>query len=105
MTNLLLDWPEVLALIFLIIGFIMSITAGNTTAIYLIAVLAGLFFGRLYYRFKKSENIALFLIMITFFLGFIVGGIWSNLKAIALLLMAGIIIGYLVHEKKYLKTV
>lgn len=103
--NMLLDWPEVLALLFLTAGFAMALASGNTIAVYAIPALAGLFFGRLYYRFRKSENTALFLIMITFFLGFIVGGMWANLKAIALLLIAGIIAGYWVHAKKYLRTI
>jgi hypothetical protein len=103
--NLLLDWPELIAFAFLIIGLIMAIFSGNTLILYTVCFLMGLFFGRMWYKLRKSESIALFLIIMAFFLGFLLGGIWANIRAIALVLLAGILAGYYLHAKKIIRTI
>lgn len=103
--EMMFDWPEIVALTVLIAGFVMSIFAQNTVAIYSTCFIAGLVFGRLWYKLRKSESIPLFLAIMAFFLGFILGGIWTNLRAITLLLLAGILAGYWIHKKKILRTI
>ena len=59
----------------------------------------------MWHKLKKSESIPLFLSIMAFFLGFVLGGVWTNLRAITLLLLAGTLAGYWVHEKKVLRTI
>lgn len=103
--NLLLDWPELIAFAFLIIGLAMAIFSGNTLILYTVCFLMGLFFGRMWYKLRKSETIALFLIIMAFFLGFLLGGIWANIRIISFILLAGILAGYYLHSKKIIRTI
>ena len=104
MVSALLDWPETFALTFLIVGFFMAIFSGSTTVLYIVCFLMGLVFGKVWYRFRMSNCIPLFMAIMTFFLGFILGGFFANLRVIALLMLAGILIGYWIHEKKIIRT-
>ena len=98
------DWPELTAIVVLIIGFAFALFSRNTTTLYLVCFFAGLLFGRLWYKVRMSHCIPLFLAIMAFFLGFILGGIWANLRIIAIVLLAGILIGYWLHEKKIIRS-
>src|SRR5574341_966478 len=91
------DWPEILSLIVLIIGFLLAVFSGNAGILYTVCFLTGLLFGRVWYKFKLKGIVPVFLTIMAFFLGFILGGIFYNLRIIALLLLAGILIGYWLH--------
>jgi len=98
------DWPEMLSLVVLIIGFLLAVFSGNASILYTVCFLTGLLFGRVWYKSKLSHLIPAFLTIMAFFLGFILGGIFANLRIIALLLLAGILIGYWLHAKKLIRT-
>jgi len=100
----LLDWPETVGLLFLIIGFVLAIMSGNAVVLYITCFLMGLIFGRMWYKFRVSQCIPLFIVVMAFFLGFILGGIYANLRIIALLLLAGILVGYWLHAKKIIRS-
>jgi hypothetical protein len=102
--DVMFDWPEILSLLFLLAGFLMAIFSGNATVLYAVCFLTGLLFGRVWYKFKLSHCIPVFLVIMSFFLGFILGGIFANLRIIALLLLAGILIGYWLHSRKIIRT-
>ncbi len=103
--NLQADWPETIAFFLLIIGLVFALFSGSLAILYTVCFLAGLLFGRMWYRFKKSQCIPIFLAVMAFFLGFILGGIWANLRIIALTLLAGILLGYWLHERKIIRSV
>ena len=98
------DWPELVATVLLIIGFAFALFSGNTTTLYTVCFLTGLVFGRLWFKVRMSHCIPLFLAIMAFFLGFILGGIWANLRIIAIALLAGILTGYWLHEKKIIRS-
>ena len=100
----MLDWPEMVATVALIIGFAFALFSGNALTLYLICFLAGLLFGRLWFKVRMSHCIPLFLVIMAFFLGFILGGIWANLRIIAIVLLAGILAGYWLHAKKIIRS-
>ncbi len=102
--DLTFDWPESIAVTFLIIGFAFALFSGNATVLYTVCFLMGLLFGRMWYKFRKTQCIPLFLVVMGFFLGFILGGIWANLRAVALLLLAGMLLGYWLHKKKIIRS-
>ena len=103
-TDVMFDWPEMLSLLFLLGGFLMAIFSGNPMVLYTVCFLTGLLFGRTWYKFKLSHCIPVFLVIMSFFLGFLLGGIFANLRIIALALLAGILIGYWLHAKKIIRT-
>ena len=102
--NLIFDWPETVGLLFLIIGLVLALFSGNAVVLYSVCFIMGLVFGRMWYKFRASHCIPLFLAVMAFFLGFILGGIWAHLRIIALALLAGILLGYWLHEKKIIRT-
>jgi membrane-associated HD superfamily phosphohydrolase len=99
-----LDWPELVATVVLIIGFAFALFSGNAAILYLVCFLTGLFFGRLWHKVKMSHSVPLFLAIMAFFLGFILGGIWANIRIITITLLAGILAGYWLHEKKIIRS-
>lgn len=102
--NVQFDWPELVATVVLIIGFAFALFSGNAAILYLVCFLTGLVFGRLWYKVRMSHSVPLFLAIMTFFLGFILGGIWANLRIIAIALLAGILLGYWLHAKKIIRS-
>ena len=102
--QVLLDWPEMAATFALVIGFLFALASGNAIILYLVCFLMGLLFGRLWFKVKMSHCVPLFLAIMTFFLGFILGGFWANLRIIAIALLAGILLGYWLHEKKIIRS-
>jgi hypothetical protein len=40
-----------------------------------------------------------------FFLGFLLGGIWANIRIISFIMLAGILAGYYLHAKKIIRTI
>lgn len=103
-SDVMFDWPEMLSLLFLVAGFFMAIFSDNATILYTVCFLTGLLFGRVWYKFKLSHCIPVFLVIMSFFLGFVLGGIFSNLRIVALALLAGILIGYWLHAKHIIRT-
>ena len=102
--NFMLDWPELVALIFLIIGLVFALTANNAIVLYVVCFIMGLIFGRMWYRFKLNSAIPLFILIMGLFLGLALGGIWANLRIITLVLLAGWIAGYWLHAKKIVRS-
>ena len=102
--DLMLDWTEVVALSVLIVGFGMALIAANALTVYAVCFLMGLLFGRIWYRFRLSNCMPLFFAVMAFFLGFILGGMYANMRVIALLLLAGMLSSYWLHTKKIIRT-
>jgi len=102
--SLTFDWPEMVAFMFLIIGLILALFSGDLFILYSVCFLMGLIFGRIWYKFRVSHCIPLFLLVMAFFLGFILGGIWANLRVIAIILLAGMLIAYWLHERKIIRS-
>jgi len=98
------DFPEILTIIAIITGIIIALATPNRIILYATALIMGLLFGRLWHKYKKSQCVPLALVIIGFFLGYLLGGIYANIRIIAIMLLAGIIISYWLHEKKILKT-
>ena len=104
MADFMLDWPEIIAILFAILGFALALFSGNFVIIYIVALLMGLVFGRLWYKFRLSHTIPIFLALMAFFLGYILGGVWANMRIIAIMLLAGILAGYWLHAKRIIRS-
>ena len=97
------DIPEIITIIAIILGFTIAIFTPNKILLYTLAFLSGLLFGKTWQKYQKSQCVPMFLIIIGFFLGFVIGGIYANIRIITLMLLAGILISYWIHEKKIIK--
>jgi len=98
--NLTFDWPEWIAMIFLILGFAMALFSASPTILYTVCFLMGLVFGRIWYKREKKGKVPLFYSIMTFFIGFIVGALFANIRFIVFFLLAGILAGYWIHRKR-----
>ncbi|MFT4304291.1 MAG: hypothetical protein ACMXYG_07025 [Candidatus Woesearchaeota archaeon] len=107
-----LTWPEVVSIIVLIAGFIFSFYAKSAMMYYIIAFLAGIFFGRLWYNTRKTLQFKYFMIISFFMIGFVVGSLFTpygNPKVTPFLTLfiylIGIIGSYYIHIKGYIKAI
>jgi len=93
------DWVEVLMIVVLALGFALAITSKSATVVSAIALLAGLFLGRVIYETRKGPKIPVALISAGFVIGYLVGTIYGNRLAVLLLFVIGMLLGYATHEK------
>ena len=82
------QWAEILALLFLVLGFIISVLLQSALISYLSIAVAGFLAGRVYYIKRYKEPILPFvLIILGFLVGYLIGSIWIN-RIVVLILFA-----------------
>lgn len=95
------QWPELFALAFIILGFIISIFLLNPLLSYISIFLSGFICGRVYYLKRHKEPIFPFvIIIISFLLGYIFGSFWANRLFIFIFFVLGFYLSYYLHMKK-----
>jgi len=99
------DWPETVALIVLCAGFFLSVLARSMMFQYIIIILGGMVFGRLFARWKPHRRYGLVLIMIGFLMGSMLGGVWANKKLLVVFYAIGIWAGWNLEKEGLLRTV
>ncbi|MDP7323242.1 MAG: hypothetical protein QF632_00615 [Candidatus Woesearchaeota archaeon] len=100
--NFLLEWPEAIAFLVLVIGFIVSLTSTSAVVSYIIIFLSGMLFGKLWYRTKKSGHFKFFLIIFGFLVGFLIGSSlvqYGNRGVMVFLFGFGWLTTYYLHSK------
>lgn len=98
-------WVETLTVIFILIGFVVSLLLTNTGGIYLIVFLSGLLAGRIIYIKRFKEPIFPFVLTIIGFLfGYILGGFKASKFWIVVFFLSSLGISYYVHLKKIITT-
>lgn len=101
--DLFTHWVEWCALLLLVAGLYFALLAGNAPAIYGLAFLAGLFFGREFFRCRQEQRTMLFSCILL--AGLVIGlflGAWAagvQKEAVLLLVIAGIALGYIIHNR------
>jgi hypothetical protein len=104
---------ELLILILLVVGFLLSLTAATIAINYIIITVCGLFFGRQFYVRKKERKMmfAFYLAIALFLVGYIIGAVGANTKLILLFFLIGVCFSYWVHSNlkwlaphKYIKV-
>jgi len=98
------SWPEILALILLVIGFILAVSAGSAVITYIVVFFSGLYFGRLWYAYYNSIRTPWFIIIFCFLIGYLLGSFYGSFRVIIVLFILGIFIGFYLHQKKIVKT-
>jgi len=95
------NWAEVLALLFMVVGFVISILLFNNILSYISVVLAGGITGRIYYLKRHAEPIFPFILIISgFLLGYLLGGFWVNRLVVLILFLVSWWGSYKLHVKK-----
>ncbi len=99
------QWPELTALLFLALGFIISVLLQNAFLSYVSIVLSGALAGRIYYMKRFKEPILPFvLIILGFFLGYLLGAFWVNRSLTVVLFLISFGVSYYLHLKKIVTT-
>ncbi|MFH1275866.1 MAG: hypothetical protein ABIH82_02035 [Candidatus Woesearchaeota archaeon] len=97
------QWAEAVALLFLFLGFIISVLLMNPVFTYISVLLAGLMAGRIYYIKKLTEPILPFVMMIIGFLvGYLIGNFWASRFWTLVFFAVGFGVSYYLHMKKIL---
>ena len=98
------NWPEWFALILLIIGFIIAVSAGSAVILYIISILFGSIFGRWMYRFRKKLKVPAVLITIGALIGLTIGSFYGSREIVILLFVVGYTVSYYLHERKIIHS-
>ncbi|MBU0460107.1 MAG: hypothetical protein KKH52_02325 [Nanoarchaeota archaeon] len=96
-------WMEELFLVFLVVGFILSVLLNNAVLSYLCVLFGGAVAGRIYYfKYQKEPIFPFILIIIGFLLGYLIGSIWTSRVLAFIFFGIGFGISYYLHLKKIL---
>ena len=99
------SWVEWIALVFLILGFLLSLLTNSFFLSVIVISLSGVIIGRSFYVIKNSKGIFPFIIVVLgFLLGYLTGGFVHshNRTIIVLLFLFFAIVSYKLHDKKIL---
>ncbi len=97
------QWAEVLAVLFLVLGFIIAILLQSALFTYLSVIVAGFLAARLYYVRRFKEPVFPFvLIIVGFLLGYLLGGFWASRFWALVFFALAFGISYYLHLKEIL---
>ena len=95
------EWVEVFMLLFLVLGFIISILLQSPALTYGTLLLTGSLAGRGYYFKKLSQPILPFVLMILgFLLGYLLGNFWTNRLWGLIVFAFGFFVSHWLHRKE-----
>jgi len=99
------QWAEAFALLFLVLGFVVSILLQSAYFTSLSVFLAGLIGGRIYYLRYQTQPIFPFVLMIVgFLLGYLLGNFWTSRLLTLFFFALGFIGSYYIHQQKIIGT-
>ncbi len=97
------QWPELTALFFLAVGFIIAVLLQSPKFSYVSIILCGFLAGRIYYLKRFKEPVFPFvLIIMGFLLGYLIGTFWVNRVLSLFLFLLSFFVSYYLHLKKIL---
>jgi hypothetical protein len=99
------DWAEFIALMLLVVGVIVSLLAGSKVMSYFVVTLAGMMFGRLWYRLKKKLKFTWFLITLGFIIGYLIGDYYGDSFTVLVLFIIGLLVSYYLHNAGIIESV
>ncbi len=95
------EWVEALTVLFLVLGFIVSVLLQSALFSYISVVLSGFLAGRIYFIKRYKEPILPFVLMILgFLLGYLIGSFWASRVWIIIFFAAAFWLSYYLHEKR-----
>src|SRR3989344_1980863 len=98
--NLKESWPELLALIFALLGFLISVLISQPGLSYFSVIVCGLLAARLYYLQRyKQPILPSVLIILGFLVGYIAGSFWASRFWTMVFFFCGFALSYYMHVK------
>lgn len=95
-----MDWPEMMGVVFLVLGFGLALFSQNWVILYLVMFFAGMAFGAAYFRCKKkSAKTPAFIMFMFCIIGLLLGTLFAKTQMVVLMIVAGTIVGYWLHDK------
>jgi hypothetical protein len=95
-------WTDIVALLVLVLGLVLSFISGSLVLTYIVAFLCGMVVGRYLYHRQHRLQLRFFYIILAFIVGFALGARYGNFKVIIFLFVVGAITGNYIHKKKWL---
>jgi hypothetical protein len=97
------EWVESFLIVFLALGFIISVLLKSPFYTYVSIFLSGFIGGRVYYIKRYKEPILPFILIIVGFLfGYLLGSLWVSRVVVVLFFALGFMLSYYLHLKKIL---
>ena len=94
------NWAEVIAVFFLVLGFVISALLHNAIISFLSVVIAGFLAGRIYYLKRFAEpTLPLILIILGFFIGYLLGSFWASRLWVIIFFVVSFGLSYYLHLK------
>jgi len=95
------NWVQYLFLILIILGFIISFNIENSLIIYLVSYLAGIHCGIItYLKNGKLRSFPVWIVIVGFLIGYLIGSYDSNKLSIIVLFILGIVNGHMLLKKE-----
>ncbi len=99
------QWAEVLAILFAVAGFILSVLLQHALLSYITIIIAGLVAGRVFYIKHITEPILPFVLIIAgFLLGYLAGGFWASRFWLVLFFLVALVVSYYLHKRRIFKV-
>ena len=99
------NWAEVIAVFFLILGFVISVLLHNAIFTFLSVIVAGLLAGRIYYLKRLLEpTFPFILIILGFFIGYLLGSFWASRLWVVIFFVVSFGLSYYLHLKGIFAT-
>lgn len=102
MKDLRFEWVENVAFLGFLVSMVFALLAGERWA-FLVSLLCGGFFGRIYFRYKKDKDylLQLYLIMLAFAAGYAFI-LWD--WAVVISFFLGVFVVYFIHKEGFVST-
>src|SRR3989338_1649727 len=98
--RLKIHWPELFALFFTLLGFVISVVITQPGLSYFAVFVSGLLAGRLYYIQRyKQPILPSVLIILGFLVGYVAGSFWVSRFWTIVFFLSGFALSYYMHVK------
>lgn len=94
---------EITMLLVIAAGFIFAITSRSVLATYSLAVLLGIVFGKIWYKFRRKPRIPFLIIVAGFAVGYGIGTIYGSRIFSVMLFVLAMIASYMIHERAIIR--
>ncbi|MDP3699196.1 MAG: hypothetical protein Q8R47_06450 [Nanoarchaeota archaeon] len=92
-------WPELFALFFTLMGFLISVIITQPSLSYFAVFVSGLLAGRLYYIQRFKPILPSVLIILGFLVGYVAGSFWVSRFWAIVFFLCGFALSYYMHAK------
>mgnify|MGYP001598502016 CR=1 FL=1 len=94
------QWPELLALFFVVLGFLISVFLRTPAFSYISVLLSGFLAGRIYYlQHYKEPILPSVLVILGFLAGYVAGSFWVSRVWTIAFFAVGFAVSYYLHLK------